>query len=80
MSNGLDIVNNYPNSFTEKTPIEFVLEETGKTTLKMYNILGKEVAVLSDDLATGGQRYTLNFDGSQLREVSVSTTSAVVMM
>ena len=56
---------NYPNPFNPLTTIEFNLPQSKHTTLKIYNILGAEVATLvSDKLSAGMHKYT--FDGSNL--------------
>jgi len=56
---------NYPNPFNPSTTIEFTLPRPEYTTLKVYNILGTEVASLvSDKLQAGGHKY--QFDGSKL--------------
>lgn len=52
---------NYPNPFNPATTIEFYLPKTSNMTLKIYNILGKEVATLvSDRLSTGSYKYEWN--------------------
>jgi len=56
---------NYPNPFNPSTTIEFSLPEKGLVSLKIYNVLGQEVAqVLNKDLAAGS--YSVDFDASQL--------------
>lgn len=39
---------NYPNPFNPETNINFAIPEKGSASLKIYDILGKEVAVLFD--------------------------------
>lgn len=60
---GLD--QNYPNPFNPSTSIAFTLSETGNASLKVYNMLGQEVATLANTRLTAGS-YTYNFDASQL--------------
>ncbi len=56
---------NYPNPFNPSTTIEFTLPKSEFTTLKIYNLLGKEVAnLVSAKLQQGNHTY--NFDGSNL--------------
>jgi len=56
---------NYPNPFNPETTIKFTLPKSEFTTLKVFNILGKEVAELaSDNLNSGVHHY--NFDASGL--------------
>jgi hypothetical protein len=49
---------NYPNPFNPSTTIEFALAKPGWVTLKIYNILGEEVAELvSENLSAGSYKY-----------------------
>jgi flagellar hook assembly protein FlgD len=45
--------------------IEFDLQKTSEVTLKIYNILGEEVATLVSDRLSAGS-YSYNWDASNL--------------
>ncbi len=52
---------NYPNPFNPSTVINFTLPEDAKASIKIYNAVGKEVAVLvNNNLAKG--EYQVYFD------------------
>jgi len=52
---------NYPNPFNPTTTIEFALPKAGKYALKIYNVIGQEVASLIDnELSAGYQKVTFN--------------------
>jgi uncharacterized delta-60 repeat protein len=57
---------NYPNPFNPTTTITFTLAEDGLTTLKIYDILGREVHTLVNEELKAGQVYKIDFDGSKL--------------
>jgi hypothetical protein len=57
---------NYPNPFNPTTNITFSLANSGHTTLKVYNILGNEVATLFYGNAEAAKLYTVKFDGINL--------------
>jgi hypothetical protein len=54
---------NYPNPFNPLTTISFSLPEQEKVTLRIYDVLGREVATLIDDTLQPGE-YRTQFDAS----------------
>ena len=55
---------NYPNPFNPSTTIRYQIPNDGLVTLKVYDILGSEVATLVNEQKTTG-RYEVNFDASR---------------
>jgi hypothetical protein len=54
---------NYPNPFSPSTTISFAIPQSSFTTLKVYNILGQEVATLvNEEMKTGA--YQVNWRAS----------------
>jgi hypothetical protein len=52
---------NYPNPFNPATAIEYALPRGGLVSLKVYNMLGQEVAVLANrEMPAGVHRATWN--------------------
>lgn len=56
---------NYPNPFNPTTNIRFELPAEGLVNLKVYDITGREVAELVNDIQPAGV-YEVTFDGSEL--------------
>lgn len=56
---------NYPNPFNPSTKISWQSPVASHQTLKVYDILGNEVATLVDEFREAG-RYEINFDASIL--------------
>jgi hypothetical protein len=56
---------NYPNPFNPSTNISFTLSENVHTLIKVYNILGQEVATLVNENLNAGP-HTIQFNGSDL--------------
>jgi len=53
---------NYPNPFNPSTQIKYSIKEAGLVQLRVYDILGKEVANLVNENKEGGY-YSFDFDG-----------------
>ncbi len=56
---------NYPNPFNPATTINYSIANPGFVSLKVYDILGREVAVLASEFKQAG-KYTVNFKASNL--------------
>lgn len=56
---------NYPNPFNPSTTINYVLPAAGTVTIKVYNLVGQEVASLVNEYRTAGA-YDVKFDASKL--------------
>jgi hypothetical protein len=56
---------NYPNPFNPTTIINFNLKVDSKVALKVFNVLGQQVAQLAGGEMTAGN-HQVNFDASQL--------------
>jgi hypothetical protein len=56
---------NYPNPFNPSTKIDFSLAADSKVSLRIFDILGQEVALLLDQNMNAGS-HTISFDASKL--------------
>jgi hypothetical protein len=60
-----DVSQNYPNPFNPVTKIDYSIPQSGLVTLKVYDILGKEVKTLINKNQETGY-YTVGLDASSL--------------
>lgn len=60
------LANNYPNPFNPATTIEFTLPDDGKVLLKIYDVLGREVATLANGELKAGVVHRATFDATML--------------
>jgi hypothetical protein len=56
---------NFPNPFNPATDIRFALPVASHARLRVFNVIGQEIAVLADGMHSAGV-YTVAFDASQL--------------
>jgi subtilisin family serine protease len=59
------LVQNYPNPFNPSTLINYQIAKAGNVTLKIYDILGKEVATLVNEAKPAGS-YSVSFNAYTL--------------
>ncbi len=57
---------NYPNPFNPATTIRFQLPQAEQVTLRVFDVLGREVAALLDDTSMAAGEHTVRFDASGL--------------
>ncbi len=60
-----ELLQNYPNPFNPSTYIEYRLPRQSYVTLKVYDVLGREVATLVDEVQGAGT-YRVKFENSQI--------------
>ncbi len=62
--NDFILYNNYPNPFNPATTISYFLNKNSNVTLKVYDVLGKEISVLvNDNLPAGKHKYKFSGNG-----------------
>jgi len=62
---GFRLQQNYPNPFNPSTVIEFMIQDAGYVSLKVFDVLGREVATLVEGYLSAGS-YSVNFNGGSL--------------
>jgi hypothetical protein len=60
-----ELMQNYPNPFNPVTTIEYTIPEPSKVSLKIYDILGRDIMTLFDKRQSAG-RYKADFDATHL--------------
>ena len=67
--NNFRLDQNYPNPFNPSTKIRYSVRTNSLVTIKVYNILGKEVAVLLNENKNPGE-YTVDFNAGKFNLAS----------
>jgi hypothetical protein len=65
-ASGFALQQNYPNPFNPTTTIHYTLSTAALVSMKVYNVLGQEVAVLIDNERMESGEYEVQFDASGL--------------
>ncbi len=60
-----NLTQNYPNPFNPSTTIKYSIPNAGNVSIKIYDILGREIATLINEEKTSGE-YEVEFNGSNL--------------
>jgi uncharacterized delta-60 repeat protein len=58
------LLQNYPNPFNPATTISYRLSENNHTTLTVYDAIGREAAILVNEIQGAGS-YSVRFDGTK---------------
>jgi hypothetical protein len=56
---------NFPNPFNPRTNISFLLPKSGNVSLKIFNIVGQDIATLVNEKMDVGS-FNIDFDASNL--------------
>jgi hypothetical protein len=65
LAESYNLYQNYPNPFNPSTTISYYIQKSGLVSLKVYNMLGKEVANLVNEVQNVGPKE-ISFNGSSL--------------
>jgi hypothetical protein len=60
------LAQNYPNPFNPSTMIDFTVPQNGQATIKVYDLLGQEVATVFDGDVEAGRINTVRLNASNL--------------
>jgi hypothetical protein len=60
------LMQNYPNPFNPSTKITYTLQSDGKFRLSIYDLLGREVAILVNNERKTAGEYVVSFNAANL--------------
>ena len=63
---GFELKAAYPNPFNPVTSLDLVVPEAGFVSVKVYNVMGQEVATLTEGMMQATSGYTLTWDASNM--------------
>ncbi len=64
------LAQNYPNPFNSSTAINFIMKESGEVRIVIYNLLGRAVRLLVDEVREAGE-HRLLWDGRDENGITV---------
>jgi len=67
-----ELMQNYPNPFNPTTTIEWKMNQKGKVEIKVFDVLGKEIKSLVNEIKDAGT-YKVTWDGTNNNGKTVST-------
>ena len=70
------ISQNYPNPFNPTTEIKYSIKENCLVTIKIYDLLGSEVATIINEEKPAGN-YNVTFDASNISKSNQSLSSGI---
>lgn len=70
---------NYPNPFNSETRIRYELRQSARATLKVYDVLGQEINVLTDEIKPAGSNLEI-WDGTNKHGTPLSTGVYFIML
>jgi hypothetical protein len=76
---GYHLYSNYPNPFNPSTTIKFRIPETGVVSMKVYDMLGKEIKTLVNEEMSSGE-FNVSWDGRNNSGEMVSSGSYIINM
>ena len=84
----MELQQNYPNPFNTSTKISFSVQLRGQVSLKIYDLLGREIAVLVDQWKEPGS-YSVEWNAKnfssgvylyRLQESDIRKTKTLILL
>jgi hypothetical protein len=68
----LELKQNYPNPFNPVTHIDYIIHKKTHVSLKVYDIRGREITILVDEVQSPGKK-TVKWDGTDVNRQTVNS-------